>query len=92
MINYDDEEKSGGGNKVRVESSVSKDGKRANSTLTVLQAAPSHSGNYTCQPSNAIGASIQVFVSEGESFGSRGAHLVVYGHRKRPSIAPGNGP
>ena len=37
-----------------------------NSTLTLSDARPEHSGNYTCQPENAVGASIQIFVSEGE--------------------------
>ena len=36
------------------------------SVLVIKNAEPSHSGNYTCQPSNARGASITVFVSEGE--------------------------
>ncbi len=37
------------------------------STLTVRNAVPEHSGNYSCVPSNAEPASIQVFVSEGET-------------------------
>ena len=36
------------------------------SILTITNADPKDAGNYTCKPSNAIAASIQVFVSEGK--------------------------
>lgn len=58
MINYDKSDR------VSVQTRSSKDKKQTNSTLVIRNADPSQSGNYTCQPSNAIGASIQVFVSE----------------------------
>lgn len=61
MINYDKSDR------VSVQTRSSKDKKQTNSTLVIRNADPSQSGNYTCQPSNAIGASIQVFVSEGAS-------------------------
>ena len=38
------------------------------STLTIQNATPNDAGNYTCKPSNAVEASIQVFVSEGKKF------------------------
>jgi hypothetical protein len=73
MINYDDDSgvstsstfSSGG---VTVRTAQSPDGLETNSTLTVRNAGPGHSGNYTCLPSNAKAASIQVFVSEGQFF------------------------
>ena len=76
MINYDDQSSGNPGRDVddqvklpagiSVKSKQSADKKKTNSTLSIRNANPGHSGNYTCQPSNAIGASIQVFVSEGE--------------------------
>ena len=39
------------------------------STLVISRANPKyHSGNYTCKPSNAMEASVQLFVSEGELY------------------------
>ena len=41
--------------------------KATQSSLTITNANPKlHSGNYTCKPSNAREASIQLFVSEGK--------------------------
>lgn len=60
MVNYD----------LKSDSSVSvvtKNGhssKETRSTLTIQNATPENAGNYTCKPSNAVAASIQVFVSE----------------------------
>ncbi len=51
---------------VSVHTSRSDDGTTINSTLVQREVTPEQSGNYTCQPSNARQASIQVFVSEGE--------------------------
>ena len=62
MVNYD----------LPADSSVSvatsQDQGHTRSTLTISNAQPEDAGNYTCKPSNAIAASIQVFVSEGEEF------------------------
>eukprot|EP00095_Tigriopus_kingsejongensis_P011330 maker-scaffold195_size270011-snap-gene-1.16 protein:Tk11330 transcript:maker-scaffold195_size270011-snap-gene-1.16-mRNA-1 annotation:"hypothetical protein KGM_18218" len=58
MINYDRNDR------ISVQTLSSKDKKQTNSTLIIRNADPSQSGNFTCQPSNALGASIQVFVSE----------------------------
>ena len=71
MINYDGSDGgrgggSGSGNGVSVHVRKSKGGLETTSSLTLRNAAPGDSGNYTCQPSNARSASIHVFVSEGE--------------------------
>ncbi len=52
-----------------------------NSTLILADARPNQSGNYTCQPAGAVGAHIQVFVSEGESTslcGNKFAYLAFF--------------
>ena len=41
------------------------------STLTISGAGASDAGNYTCKPSNALPASVHVFVSEGNNNFSR---------------------
>jgi hypothetical protein len=41
-------------------------GPELRSTLTIRKSGASDAGNYTCKPSNAIPASVQVFVSEGD--------------------------
>ena len=60
MVNYD----------LPADSSISvvtvQDEGKSRSTLTIKNAQPLNAGNYTCKPSNAIAASIQVFVSEGK--------------------------
>ena len=73
MINYEDPDGDGGGgvgwrsgNGVSVRTRKSEDGLETTSKLILRNAAPGDSGNYTCQPSNARGASIHVFVSEGD--------------------------
>ena len=38
-------------------------GGKTKSQFIIAEATPSDSGNYTCKPSNAVPASIQVFVS-----------------------------
>ena len=38
-------------------------GGKTKSQFIIAEATPSDSGNYTCKPSNAVQASIQVFVS-----------------------------
>ena len=61
MVNYDE----GSSNTnprlgISVESSP-----EMRSTLTISRSSASDAGNYTCKPSNALAASVQVFVSEG---------------------------
>ena len=60
MVNYDLPSDSS----VSVKTSTSAKG-MTRSILTIKEAQPEDAGNYTCKPSNAIAASIQVFVSEG---------------------------
>lgn len=61
MVNYDEERgihvftSSGGGG---IEG-----GEKTKSQFMISEATPADSGNYTCKPSNAVPASIQVFVS-----------------------------
>ena len=79
MVNYDGPRNNGGG--VSVETMTPKTiikpqhilmdnpheyHHTTKSTLTIKNATPKDAGNYTCKPSNAIEASIQVFVSEGK--------------------------
>ncbi len=59
MVNYDLPEDSS------VSVSTKQEEGSTRSTLTIKKAQPKDAGNYTCKPSNAIAASIQVFVSEG---------------------------
>ena len=63
MVNYDLPSDSS----VSVKTSTSAKG-MTRSILTIKEAQPEDAGNYTCKPSNAIAASIQVFVSEGSYF------------------------
>ena len=87
MINY--EEPGGGGstsagNGVSVRTRQSSgDGLETTSELTVRNAAPGDSGNYTCQPSNAGSASIHVFVSEGDFLSSYAVQQYVQRSAKR---------
>ena len=49
---------------------TTQDSGNTRSVLTITNAQPEdNAGNYTCKPSNAIAASIQVFVSEGNESG-----------------------
>jgi len=69
MVNYDDKNPSSNprlGISVEFES-----GPEMRSTLTIRRAGASDAGNYTCKPSNAIPASVQVFVSEGNLYPPR---------------------
>jgi hypothetical protein len=61
LVNYDDDSRS---RNPRL--GISVDASR--STLTISAAAPTDAGNYTCKPANALPASVQVFVSEGQVF------------------------
>ena len=63
MVNYDDEGNSKRNPRlgISVESSP-----ELKSTLTISGATSADAGNYTCKPSNALPASVQVFVSEGK--------------------------
>ena len=63
MVNYDLPSDSS----VSVKTSTSAKG-MTRSILTIKEAQPEDAGNYTCKPSNAIAASIQVFVSEGRYY------------------------
>ena len=61
MVNYDSEGPSRNSRLgISVESSP-----EMKSTLTISGSGSSDAGNYTCKPSNALPASVQVFVSEG---------------------------
>lgn len=59
MVNYDEER----GIRVFTSSGGGVNGEKTKSQFNIAEATPSDSGNYTCKPSNAIPASIQVFVS-----------------------------
>ena len=82
MINYEQPDGGDGGgggsaagNGVSVRTRKSGDGLETTSELTLRNAAPGDSGNYTCQPSNAGSASIHVFVSEGDCSSSSAVQL-----------------
>ena len=57
MVNYDS------GRGITVFTSNGPD--KTQSRFNIKEATPADSGNYTCKPSNAMPASIQVFVSKG---------------------------
>ena len=57
MVNYDV------GRGITVFTSNAPD--KTQSRFNIKEATPADSGNYTCNPSNAVPASIQVFVSKG---------------------------
>jgi hypothetical protein len=76
MVNYDVERgisvftSSGGGGKDKTSGSLATNaptgtggGGKTKSQFVIAEATPTDSGNYTCKPSNAVPASIQVFVS-----------------------------
>ena len=58
MINYDRER---GGVNVQINT-----GPRVRSRLTVVDARPTDSGNYTCAAANTASASITVYITEGK--------------------------
>ena len=70
MVNYDVERgitvftSSGGGSPDPDEALMPhQSGGKTKSQFVIAEATPADSGNYTCKPSNAVPASIQVFVS-----------------------------
>ena len=74
MVNYDVERgisvftSSGGGGEDKISGSPAAGdptgtGGKTKSQFVISEATPTDSGNYTCKPSNAVPASIQVFVS-----------------------------
>jgi hypothetical protein len=64
MVNYDEDSPTRNPRLgISVESSP-----EMKSTLTISNAGSADAGNYTCKPSNALPASVQVFVSEGKHF------------------------
>ena len=74
MVNYDVERgisvftSSGGGGEDKSSGSPAANpatgtGGKTKSQFVISEATPTDSGNYTCKPSNAVPASIQVFVS-----------------------------
>ena len=74
MVNYDVERgisvftSSGGGGDDKSSGSPAANaptgtGGKTKSQFVISEATPTDSGNYTCKPSNAVPASIQVFVS-----------------------------
>ena len=77
MVNYD------AGRGITVFTSNAPD--KTQSRFNIKEATPADSGNYTCNPSNAVPASIQVFVSKGR--GERTA-LVFQGDINRRPVRP----
>lgn len=58
MVNYDSERG------IRVTTTTDPVTIKTKSRFDIAEAEPRDSGNYTCKPSNAMPASIQVFVSK----------------------------
>lgn len=56
MVNYDKER--------GISVFTSHNPEKTQSRFAIAAASPADSGNYTCKPSNAMSASIQVFVSK----------------------------